>query len=526
MNESTTERPVFLSTLPAGPSERRLALVVMLVSIAIFVAVAPFAKVLLAPVPPFIPSLATALIINDLITAVLLFGQFAFLRSRALLVLACGYLFTALITVSHALTFPGAFAPAGLLGAGQHTTAWLYVFWHAGFPLIVIAYALLKNPRAEKNSLPGRIGVAILGGIAAVLVTVGGFTLLATAGHDWLPAMMQANHIAPQGHVILTGTWLLSLLALAVLWRRRPHTVLDLWLMVVLGAWVFDIALSAVLNAGRFDVGFYGGRIYGLMAASFVLLMLLIENSALYARLVTAHESERHKAAELAATNQELKTFSYSVSHDLRAPLRSIDGFSSILLADYGDRLDATAKDYLQRVATGCQRMGHLIDDLLALTHVIRHEMRWEPIDLSNMADAIADQLTRTERNRKVTFVIAAGMRAKGDPGLLRIVLENLLGNAWKFTRRTTDARIEVSVAQQDGERAFRVGDNGAGFDMTYVEKLFSPFQRLHDAAEFPGTGIGLATVQRVIHRHGGRIWAEGTIDRGAAFYFTLREVT
>ena len=222
---------------------------------------------------------------NDLITAVLLFGQFGFLRSRALLVLASGYLFTAVMAVSHMLTFPGLFAPTGLLGAGPQSTAWLYMFWHGGFPFCVIAYVLLKGEGRATSQPCGRASVAVLSSVGAALVAVCGLTLLATTGQDSLPAIMRGNHYTPAMIIVVSSVWGLSLLALIVLWRRRPHSVLDLWLMVVMCAWLFDIALAAVLNAGRFDLGFYAGRIYGLLAASFVLMVLLVENGKLYFEL-------------------------------------------------------------------------------------------------------------------------------------------------------------------------------------------------------------------------------------------------
>jgi PAS domain S-box-containing protein len=228
------------------------------------------------------------------------------------------------------------------------------------------------------------------------------------------------------------------------------------------------------------------------------------------------------QSAQLQAANQELEAFSYSVSHDLRAPLRSIDGFSQALLEDYADKVDEQGKDYLQRVRASTQRMAELIDDLLNLSRVSRGKMRLETVNLSAMARNIAAELQQAEPQRRVDLVVAEGMVVNGDSGLLKAALENLIGNAWKFTGKRRDARIEFGVTQQDGNRDYFVRDNGAGFDAAYAAKLFGAFQRLHDAREFPGTGIGLATVQRIIHRHGGRIWAEGKPNEGAAFYFTL----
>lgn len=275
--------------LPAARAERQRALAVVLVSAAFFVAAVPFAKMPLVPVAAFIPIYQTAFVLNDLITAVLLFGQFNILRSPALLALAGGYLFTAFMAVFHGLTFPGLFAPTGLLGAGPQSTAWLYMFWHGGFPLLVVAYALLKRDKTGTNRprvLDGAGAVAaILSAVAAAFVAAGGFALLATSGQNLLPAIMRGNNYTPAMIFVVSSVWASSLLALGILWWRRPHSVLDVWLMVVMCAWLFDIALAAVLNAGRFDLGFYVGRIYGLLAASFVLMVLLLETSTLYARL-------------------------------------------------------------------------------------------------------------------------------------------------------------------------------------------------------------------------------------------------
>ncbi len=232
-------------------------------------------------------------------------------------------------------------------------------------------------------------------------------------------------------------------------------------------------------------------------------------------------ELER-RALELQAANSELDAFAYSVSHDLRAPLRSIDGFSQVLLEDYGERLDEGGRDSLQRVRVASQRMATLIDDLLKLARVTRTEMRTERVDLSGMAREIVLDIERTAPDRQVEFAIAPGLEAQGDSRLLRVVLDNLLRNGWKYTGKQPQPRVEFTAVDENGGRVFVVKDNGAGFDMKYADKLFGVFQRLHSTAEFEGTGVGLATVRRIINRHGGRIWAEGVVDQGATFYFTL----
>src|SRR5215213_9537886 len=229
---------------------------------------------------------------------------------------------------------------------------------------------------------------------------------------------------------------------------------------------------------------------------------------------------------ELEGANRELEAFSYSVSHDLRAPLRTIDGFSRILLEDYADRLDEEGLDYLGRVRAASRHMATLIDDLLDLSRVGRRPLRREPVDLTRLAAGIIEELRRAQPEREVEFVAGEKIIAWGDVSLLKVALENLLGNAWKFTANETEARIEFGADRRPRPGflapVYYVRDNGAGFDQAYADKLFGAFQRLHGQDEFEGTGIGLATVARIVHRHGGRVWAEGSVGEGATFYFTL----
>jgi light-regulated signal transduction histidine kinase (bacteriophytochrome) len=233
-------------------------------------------------------------------------------------------------------------------------------------------------------------------------------------------------------------------------------------------------------------------------------------------------ETRATLVAELERKNAELETFSYSVSHDLRAPLRAIDGFSQALLEDYSEKVDAKGQDYLRRVRAAAQRMGVLIDDLLELSRVGRSELRRERTDLSTLARSVAAELEAAASDRRVEFVIPDGLVANADSRLLRIVFQNLLGNAWKFTGKSAKAVIEVGATSHDGHVTYFVRDNGVGFDMAHAKKLFTPFQRLHSEAEFPGTGIGLATVQRIVDRHGGTVRAEAETGRGATIWFTI----
>ena len=292
-----------LSTEPAGPREFRAALGVVALSAIAFVAALPFAATPLPQLAASIPIYVTALVICDLITAVLLFSQYRALHSNELLVLGGGYLFTAAVTAAYALIFPGLFAPAGLLGSGPQTSSALFMFWHGGFPLMVMAYAMAKTggpglPRFNwTRPLRAQIGIVLM--VASVLAVVAAFTVFATVGQQRLPVFLQGDRTTELGRAFLLGVWTLSVLALLVVWRRRPHTVLDIWLLVVMAVWLLDLALAAILNTGRYDLGWYAGRIYGLLAAGFLLIVLLSENARHYARLVRL-------SADLSAANDQL----------------------------------------------------------------------------------------------------------------------------------------------------------------------------------------------------------------------------
>ncbi len=242
------------------------------------------------------------------------------------------------------------------------------------------------------------------------------------------------------------------------------------------------------------------------------------------AQNVVLEDQVRERTAELVAANSELEAFAYSVSHDLRAPLRSIDGFSQALLEDCEDKLDMQGKDYLIRIRAATKRMADLIEDLLQLSRLTRTEMNIEKINLTRIARSVIDELQKSHPQRHVEIKIGDGLEDTADSRLMRITLENLLGNAWKFTEKQVKAVIEFGCTEEGGKKVYFIRDNGVGFDMAYVDKLFAPFQRLHNEEEFPGTGIGLALVRRIIHRHGGKVWTEGQTDKGATFYFSLNE--
>ncbi|MQP65117.1 PAS domain S-box protein [Niveispirillum sp. SYP-B3756] len=254
-----------------------------------------------------------------------------------------------------------------------------------------------------------------------------------------------------------------------------------------------------------------------------MVLSAIVDISDRAQKLQRLNETLQARTQELEAVNHELEAFAYSVSHDLRAPLRSMDGFSLALLEDYSDRLDDTGKDYLTRIRRGAVRMAQLIDDLLKLSRVTRAGIAPQPTDLSALAQEVVTELRQLDPRRQVAVSIAPHLQAIADPHLIRVVLDNLLGNAWKFTNRRADAAIGFRAGSIDNRPGFQVFDNGVGFDMAYAHKLFAPFQRLHTASEFEGTGIGLATVARIIRRHGGEIRIDSMPNGGTTISFTLQ---
>ena len=523
-----------LPTLPAGRGQRKLALAVALTAVVIFLCVAPFAKTPLATVAAFIPIYESALIAIAIVTAALLVGQYTFLRSRELLVLACAYLFAALMTTAHALAFPGLFSPTGLLGGGPQSAPWLYLIWHGGFPLFIIVYVLVKRlgslpTESGANIRPGALAFA---GMVMVAAMACGLTWLATTNQFTLPDIMQGDRHTPAMTVMVASIWLASLLALAMLWQRRPHSAIDVWLMVVMCGWLLDLALSVGLNTGRFDLGFYAGRLFGLLAAGFLLAMLLIESSMLHAGLIEVYDRERRerrriqkRTEELEAANKYLEEVSRAVSHDLRAPLRVMDGFAKMLEEGHGARLDAEGRRFLAVIRANNQKMEHVVETLLSFSRLGREPFEPELIQLDKLVRDVTDHLRSGAGNRDIKVIADKLGQTRADPGLLKQALTYLIGNAFKFTSNQPTAVIEIGrTIPATGEAViYHVKDNGAGFDMRYADRLYGLFQRLHSTEEFEGDGVGLAIVQRIIERHGGRIWADSKPGSGTSFYFTLQ---
>ncbi len=557
-----------LATWPAGPVERRFAWAAVGVALAFFAVAAPFAKLPLPQVWAFIPIYEAALVVNDLVTAVLLFGQFRIARSKAVLVLASGYLFTAFMTVAHGLSFPGLFAPAGLLGAGPQSTAWLYMFWHGGFPLFVAAYALLRGHRYEAVKAPTRAGWLIAAGGAAAALAVGALTLLATAGHSALPAIMQGNRYTPVMVGVVATVWLASLLALALLWRRRAHSVLDLWLMVVLCAWLCDIALSAMLNAGRFDLGFYFGRVFGLLAASFVLGVLLLENGLLHARLMLAHAHEHQRALALQSLSERLESlngqlersnhqlleqtrlkseFLANMSHELRTPLNAVIGFSD-MLKDGIVEDHAKQREFASHIFQSGHHLLALISDILDLSKIEagKAEIALDRVDLHAALSEVLALLATQAHAKRIRFVIerrgALGVLLADNRRLKQILL-NLVSNAMKFTpaeglvtlaaevvgrERASSAkpgfreglRMPLPAGEHERFVEISVSDTGIGIAPDEVRQLFAPFMQVPNALtrSLEGTGLGLVMVHRLAELHGGTVAVTSEPGQGSCF--------
>jgi signal transduction histidine kinase/DNA-binding response OmpR family regulator len=542
----------FLSTLSPSQRERHVALTVVLVSIVVFLVAAPFAKVPLAQVPAFIPVYQSALIVCDLITAVLLWGQYGILRSRALLVLAAGYFFSALMAMAHALSFPGLFASGGLLGAGGQTTAWLYFLWHGGFPLFVIGYALMKGDKSAADAAPPGPMVDILTSALVAAVSAGGLTLVATAGHAVLPPIMAGNADAPMKVYVAAATWLFGLGALLFVWRRRPHSVLDLWLMVVLCVWTADSALAAVFNGARYDIGWYTGRIYGLAASGFVLVMLLLENGKLYARLAGAHDLLAEKNTQLREASRLKSEFLANMSHELRTPLNAVIGFSEVLKDGLAGDLEAEQREYITDIYTSGRHLLSLINDILDLSKIEAGQMslELEPTAAATVFEHSLSIVKEKAAKRRLQLSVDVP-RELGtlliDPRKTKQILYNLLSNAVKFTpeggrvtlraRRVAHADVEgwsdsaatvlrmpLPAGHFQDYLQIVVEDTGIGIAAEDASRLFRMFSQLDSslAKEAEGTGLGLALVERLAKLHGGGVALASTPAQGSRLFVWL----
>src|SRR3984893_9021668 len=496
------EQHFILSSLSPSLAQERLALgVVLVLLVAFFMAAGPLSNVQLARIDAFIPAYAAAMLVTDAITAVLLFAQFSILRSRGLLVISSGYLFTALMLIPWMLTFPGVFAPRGLLGAGLQSTAWLYILWHAGFPGFVIAYALLKDADPTKRSWRGPVHVAILSSVAVTAGIVCAAAFLVTAGDELLPrVMLDTVHLSALWDYAAGFAVLVSVLAIAVLWARR-RSVLDLWLMVVMWAYVIEICLISFPDPARFTVGWYVGRIFGVLSGSMVLFVLLYEITTLYARLLRAVLAQRREREARLMTGDAV---SASIAHEIKQPLSGmvtnaeaglrwlcgkragavIEGIRAIFKKDAGNRTSLDVKE--------------LITEALAL---VRDELQKHRVSV------------RVEPNERLP-------RVKGDRVQLRQVLLNLVTNAIDSMAAKDERRLlYVSSELLDGaDVVVSVADTGTGIGAQELERIFNPLFTTKSG----GMGMGLSICRSIIEAHEGRLWVAPNKPEGAVFQFML----
>jgi signal transduction histidine kinase/CheY-like chemotaxis protein len=523
----------FLSLAPATWRERQLALLVVIISFVGFLAVLPFARLPVGRVDAFIPAYEAALCINDLVTAALLYCQFARLRSRALLILAAGYLFDAEIMIPHALTFPGAFSPTGLLGAGLQTAPWLYVLWHVGFPLFVLAYALLRGTRHERLHGSARRAAAVA--IVAVSLLAIGATLLTTVGQAHLPVVINDDtYVRAAASRYSPLIWLTPVLALAALWWRHRTTTLHLWLMVVMCSWLFDIILSVIAGVRRFDVGFYAGRSFGLLSASFVLVVLLLAMNRLYADLGAALSNAEARHAELARSRQEFARVQRSealgqlvggLAHDFNNLLTVMIGSLDLIQRDPGNAMKVTRLSYTAQEAA--ERGQRVTQQLLSFAR--RQILRPSVVDPNRLITRLEAFLQRAagEHVQLVMLLMPGLWPVRLDTSEFEAALLNLLLNArdaMAGTGRITiltrnvvldeTAAAEIAEAKPGAYATVAVRDTGAGMSPATMARAFEPFFTTKEIGK--GSGLGLSQVYGFASAAGGHVTIASTAGAGS----------
>jgi signal transduction histidine kinase len=534
------QQQAFLSTELSGPGEKRFARLIVGISLLAFIAGVPFVRIPLAHVPAFIPGYEAALWINDTLTAVLLFSQFVRLRSRAVLVLAAGYLFDALMVVPHALSFPGVFSATGLMGSGPQTTAWLYVFWHGGFPLFVLAYAL--SVRRPGDTMAGSPKRAIAIAVAAVVLTAAALTVVTTAGHDWLPVVIhEGNYSLVVTKGISPAIWGLSIGALVMLWRRSISTVLELWLMVAMVAWILDIGFSAIIGSDRYDFGFYAGRIYGLLAASFVLGVLLFEMNRLYAKVADALDLAETRNTELARSREEFARVQRfeamgqlvgGVAHDFNNLLTVITGALDLTLRDAG--LPARLRRILDMSMAAAHRGSEVTGQLLtfARKQVLQPEVLNPNTVIASLETFIASATgghievamelspilwpTRLDRSQFETALVNLVLNARdalNGQGRIAIKTRNVVLDAAAFPDLGAGDYVLVSVS-----------DAGRGMAPEVVARAVDPFFTTKEIGK--GSGLGLSQVDGFARAASGHLKIASKLDAGTTVEIYLPKST
>jgi signal transduction histidine kinase len=520
LSEVVEEHQLLLATLPPSKVQRRLALGVVIILVVAFAVTIYFTNTQLARVDAFIPVFETAIAFSDLVTAALLFAQFSIMRWRALLVLANGFLFTSLIVIPHVLTFPGAFAPTGLLGAGLQTTSWLYFFWHAGSPLAVIGYVLLKN--ADSTTTKAQPSSIIGWSVALVILSVCVLTLVAIESDKFLPNIMAGIVEANRTGLLLTGLVLVSLntAALAMLWLRR-RSVLDLWLMVMCSAWLAETLVTTFVT-GRFTFGFYASRLYAFVAVFSVLLILLMETMSLYANLVysTLRRRSNREGRQIA-----MDAMAASVAHEVNQPIAAMtfNSEAALLLLSQTPPNIEEARAALEAIVSDGGRAGAVVASLRAMFKRDTHQR--VGVDVNELLQDVLKLVDTDLRSQQVTVSteLAGSLgQVLADRAQLQQVFLNLFANAIEAMRGTTDRirllQIKSDFFQGHSGILVTVGDSGPGIHPKDKTRILEPFF----STKATGTGIGLAICKSIIESHGGHVRVSDNYPHGAIFHVAL----
>jgi signal transduction histidine kinase len=511
-----------LSAVPPGSAQKRLALGIVLgLLLALYLITGPLTGIQLSPVNAFVAVYATAMFVTDSITAILLYAQFSIVRSRAILVIASGYLFTALIVVPYILAFPGVLAPSGLVG-GMQTSAWLYVLWHCGFPLFVLGYAWLKDKEPGKQAWQGKVHLAILRSIAWTAAAAAAGAYFCIVDDAILPRiMLDPTRFSPQWPYLVGAPIAITCAcALVVLWLRR-RSILDLWLMVVMCLYLIEIPLSYYPVPVRFSTGWYSVRVVGFLSSTIVLTVLLYEITRLYARLFGAVHGQRRERQARLMTGDAVAA---SIAHELRQPLTAMVTTADAALRFLDRPLPNVdkAKEALKRISSDGHRAGALVGDIRAnFKSDVRERTSFDLNDL--VEDALA--LARTELQKHGILVHAERDSALGEVTGNRIqlqqVLLNLITNAVDSMAAAREPRmLSVRFAPYEGERVIvSVADTGPGISLQDADRIFNPLF----TTKTDGMGMGLSICRAIIESHDGRLWFAPNTPQGAIFHFTLR---
>ena len=513
---------IFLANLPATSKQRRLIFLVAIFLLIAFATAAPFADLPARRFDSFIPSIAAIIFVNDLVTSVLLFAQYSIVPSRAILVLAGGYLFSALIVIPHSLTFPGAFTPTGLLGAGFQSTGWLYFFWHIGSPIAVLAYACLKDEISPDHIRQRSTAPAIGWSVAIVTGLICGFTWTATAGEWFLPRFFSdsTRHIQSSLYIFIPSILMVSAVAFAFLWMRR-RSALDYWLMLVVYTLVLEVVLIAWFSSARFSFGFYAGRVFSLITSTIVLVLLLAETTKLYARLARSYRLlENERDSKL----MNVEAVTASIAHEIRQPLTAIASSGNAARRF----LDGAAPD-LQKVRTLLDRMtsesyraSEIFESIRALFRVVNRDRQL--VDLNEIVLEVLGSFREELRDHSVTTrtALTAELPAvEGDRSQLRQVFLNLVRNSLEAMGSIQDRSRMLLVRTELREtNAIRVAieDSGPGINPNQLDTIFDAFV----TTKSYGMGLGLAICRTIIEKHGGELSARSDGKQGAQFQFIL----